>query len=342
MATFEQRGATWRVKVRIRGHSLNATFNTHEEARAWAATQEAKLLAGAKAKNGQAAFVLVSDLLRRYAEDISPKKRGGRWEIVRIEMMLRDASFGVALRDYGPEQVADWRDARLLLVSGASVNREMNLLSGVFTTAIKDWRIGLRENPVHLTSRPANPPARKRRVSDEEIAAIRTKLGWDGITPPETRSQWVAWVHALAVETAMRKGELLGLTRRRVNLPGAFAVLLDGEEVDTPGQTKTGRGRDVPLSRRACALLEMAGEGDPDAPIAQVTSGSCDTLFRKAVAAVKIVDLHFHDSRREATTRIAPKVGNTLDLSKITGHRDHRQLGDYYAPNASELAKKLD
>lgn len=342
MATYQQRGSSWRVQVRVRGSSLSKTLDTHEEARTWAAGQEAKLLAGAKVRNGEAVFMTVADLFDRYAKEVSPTKRGERWEVIRLEMLQRDAAFGKSLRDFAPEDVAQWRDDRLKIVSAATVNREMNVISAVFKKAIKAWRIPLRENPVHLTERPALTLARRRRVPDREILAIRAQLGWDGVTPPKTTSQWVAWVHALAIETAMRKGEILGLSRSRVHLEHAFAQLMDGSAKDGVGQTKTGRGRDVPLSRRARELLEMAGPGDPYEPIAQVSSGSCDTLFRRAVKAAKIPDLHFHDSRREATTRIAPKVGNSMDLAKITGHTDHRQLMDYYAPSATDLAKKLD
>lgn len=341
MATYQQRGEMWRVQVRLRGTSKSATFDTHEEARAWAAREEARLLSGLKAANGQGIFITVADLFRRYADEVSVKKRGERWEVIRLERFMLDPAFRVPLRDFGPEQMADWRDGRLTQVSASSVNREMNLISGVFTTAIKDWRIGLATNPVHLTSRPKNPPARKRRTLEPEAEAVRLKLGWDGVSPPATASQWVAWCHALAIETAMRRGEVMGLTRSRVHLAAAYVVLLDGAEKDTLGQTKTGRGRDVPLSRRARELLSMVGDGAPEVPIVPIAPGTCDTLFRRAVKAAGLVNLHFHDSRREATTRIAPKVGNSMDLAKITGHRDHRQLMDYFAPDASELAKKL-
>ena len=325
----------------MRGHALSATFETHEEARAWAAAQEAKLLAGAKAKDGRAAFLTPADLFRRYRDEVSPRKRGGWWEAVRLDMLYRSAPFGVPLRDFGPDDVARWRDGRLGAVAASSVNRELNLVSAVFTAAIKEWRIGLRENPVHLVTRPKNPRARKRRVSDAEIAAVRARLGWDGESAPATLSQWIAWTHALAVETAMRKGEMLGLTRRRVNLPAAYAELLDGEAVGAAGQTKTGHGRLVPLSSRARALLELVPPGGPDEPIVPVQQGTFDALFRRAVKAAGIADMHFHDTRREGTTRIAPKVGNALDLARITGHRDPRQLMDYYVPDATELAKKL-
>lgn len=344
MATIEKRGGAWRAKIRLRGSVLNATFDSKEEARTWVASEEAKILKGAKAAKGQseAVFQLVADLMDRYAEEVSPKKRGERWEVIRLAKMRREKAFQVPVRDFGPDQMADWRDARLKEVSPASVNREMNLISGVFTVAIKKWRVGLPANPVHLTERPKNPKARKRRVSEAEMLAIRAKLGWNGTTRPNSPSEWTAWAHEMAIETTMRSGEVLEMTRRRVDLPRKVAHLLDGEEKDVPGQTKTGQGRVIPLSRRARELFQMAGDGDPDAPIAEVTKASRDVLFRRAKKAAGIVNMRFHDSRREATTRIAPKVGNSMDLAKITGHRDHRQLMEYYEPDATELAEKLD
>jgi integrase len=341
MATYQKRGNAWRVQVRLRGNAISATFDTHEEARAWASAQEAKLLARAKVKDGQAAFLTPADLFRRYAMEVCPSRRGERWEVIRLAMLERFPVFDRPMRDFGPEDLAAWRDDRLKAVAASSVNRELNLISGVFSHAIREWRVGLRENPVHLISRPPNPAGRSRRVSDAEALAIRAQLGWDGVSPPASSSQWVAWAHALAIETAMRKGEILGLSRSRVHLPAAYVELLAGAVKGGEGQTKTGRGRNVPLSARARELLALAGGGDPDVRVVPVTPGTCDTLFRRAVQAAGIRNLHFHDSRREATTRIAPKVGNALDLAKITGHRDPRQLMGYYEPDATELAKKL-
>lgn len=54
-----------------------------------------------------------------------------------------------------------------------------------------------------------------------------------------------------------------------------------------------------------------------------------------------LVDLHFHDLRHVATTRLAKLVPNVIELAAITGHRDLRMLKRYYHPDAKDLAKKL-
>jgi integrase len=54
-----------------------------------------------------------------------------------------------------------------------------------------------------------------------------------------------------------------------------------------------------------------------------------------------IVDLHWHDTRHTAITRLAKKL-NVLELARIVGHKDLRNLQIYYNESAEELAKKLD
>ncbi len=53
-----------------------------------------------------------------------------------------------------------------------------------------------------------------------------------------------------------------------------------------------------------------------------------------------LVDLHPHDLRHEATTRLADKFA-MHELAKITGHRDTRMLLRYSHPSAEDLAKRL-
>lgn len=72
-----------------------------------------------------------------------------------------------------------------------------------------------------------------------------------------------------------------------------------------------------------------------------VSTASLDALFRKAKRLALIEDLHFHDTRREALTRLS-KVFDVMELARISGHRDLRVLQNvYYAPSVQDLADKL-
>jgi integrase len=140
----------------------------------------------------------------------------------------------------------------------------------------------------------------------------------------------VAVAFLLAIETAMRAGELMSLAPDQVHLSKRY-VHLD--------KTKNGDSRDVPLSKEAVRLfgLLVPYQGR----MFQLTSASLDALFRKARDAAGLDDLHFHDTRREATTRLSKRL-EVMELAAMTGHRDLKTLLKvYYAPEPGVAARKL-
>jgi len=332
MATFIQRGSSVRAMIRRRGQVLTKTFDSRAEAERWADIEETRILKGTTAAQikQSPASATVSDLFDRYAREVSPEKGGARWEAIRLKALAQ--AFPMPVTALDGAVVAQWRDERLQTVSAATVNRELNLISAVLTRAIKEWRMPLAANPVHLIQRPRQPASRRRRVSPEERADIIKELGWDGQQAPADTREWIAWSFCLALETMMRQGEILRLTWQHVHLDRKFCHL---------PKTKNGHPRDVPLSSSARALFAMLTPGKPGQRVVPVASGTFGAYFREAVAGAGIEDLHFHDTRREALTTLAPKFGNPMDLGAASGHRDHRSLRIYYEPNPTDLADKL-
>lgn len=332
MATIIQRGAAWRAAVRTRGVALWRTFDTEAEAREWAAAEEDRIRQGKqpRALMRPAADSTVADLFARYAAEVSPEKGGARWEKIRLAYLA--PSFQMRATKLDGAAVAEWRDKRLQQVSAATVNRELNLISAVITRAIREWRLPLAANPVHQIQRPKQPPHRTRRVSDAERAAILAALGWQGDAEPGGTREWIAWAWCLALETMMRQGEILALTWQHVHLDRKFAHL---------PKTKNGHARNVPLSSRARALFELLTPKHPQARVVPVEAGTFGAYFREAVRAAGVEDLHFHDSRREALTKLAPKFRDAMELGAASGHRDLRSLRVYYEPDPTELADKL-
>ena len=130
----------------------------------------------------------------------------------------------------------------------------------------------------------------------------------------------------------MRAGEVLQLGGDTVDLDKRVAT------VKHKTQYKTGKPRQVPLSRHAVRLLRpLLGDG----PLFSIDSASLDALFRRAKQSLGIGGLTFHDSRADALTRFAKKV-DVLTLAKISGHRDLRILmNTYYRESAADIAAKL-
>lgn len=324
MASIRKRDGKWRAQVRRKGHpSESATFTHKAQAEHWARERDSELTA---ARHGIIPRRTVRQAIERYTRDECPKHRGERWELVRLAKILRGLAF--ADRDLAAvsrADIASWRDGMTGLAP-SSARREYGLLRAVFAVCVRDWG-WLKESPFRGLSPPAEGLPRRRRVSDAEAEAIIAALGYVRGARPETASQFVAVAFLLALETAMRQGEILSATRDQVR----------GSVIHLP-TTKNGAARDVPLSLAARALLELLPAEGYLFPVASTTA---DTLFRRARKAAGLEDLHFHDSRREGATRLAAKI-DVLTLAKITGHRDLKVLlAVYYAPDMASVADDL-
>jgi integrase len=264
----------------------------------------------------------------RYSVDVSPKKKGARWERFRLDLIAKMDIGSVRLCDFDEVHVYKWRDERLTQVSSSSVNREWSLLSNVCTVAMREWKL-LKSNPFAVVRKPDKSQPRHRVMTDEEVDLIVHRLGYrEGITLIKPM-QCVAATLLFALETAMRASEIATLTWNNVH--DRHVHLSD---------TKNGSSRDVPLSTKARAILAQLPSDN--ATCFMVKASVIDSTFRRVRDLLDIKDLHFHDSRRTALTRLAGKF-DALTLAKVSGHKDIRiLLNVYYAPKISDLADLLD
>jgi integrase len=275
----------------------------------------------------------LKEVLEKYKEEVSPTKVGQRWEEIRLDKLINELEFvGERIADVGAEQIAAWRDQRLKSVATSTVRREMTLLSSVFEQARREWR-WIKSNPVREVKRPKNRPPRDRRISAAEEKKILDGLGYVEGEAPTSKLHELAYAFLIALETAMRQGEILGLSPGRVNLHARYVELT---------HTKNGDARKVPLSSRAVELLKVMVDtaGDRE-ELFTLSSKSADVMFRRIRDRLKIDGLTFHDTRHEATTRLARKL-DVLDLARMTGHCDPRSLMIYYNATATEVASRLD
>lgn len=313
------------MQIRRLGYPvLSRTFSpplTKGHAKAWADRTEIELLTG----TFTAAKHTLGEAFDKYAAEESPKKRGARWEKLRLaaDPLRASRMAEKAIGLLGPADLAAWRDGRLRAVSAATVRREMNLIDSVLELARKEWN-WIAVNPLRDVKKPAAPRSRRRRVSDAEIKRVCEHL-----TGPAGLE--VAAGFRLAIETGMRAGEMWSLERPQIDLRRRVVKLL---------KTKNGDERDVALSKPAVALIR--GLLRDDRPTLMLCSSAVrDALFRKARKAAGVENLHFHDSRAEAIWRLSKKL-DPLELARQIGHRDPKSLLFYYEADAAEMARKLD
>jgi integrase len=360
MATIVKRDSgRWQARVRkAGGRQLSRTFANKSAAEAWARAEESDIDRGVWRDRSVADRTTMAALLKRYAEEVITGRKGAYVELCRVRRLEEDLGH-LRLSAITPLLLAEWRDERLRAVASATVSREMTTLSGALTWARKELMIPMPEHPVAAIRRPPQGKPRERRLLDgEECRLMAVLQGSADVTrgakragnyQTGARNLWIKPLVQLALETAMRQGELLALRWEHVNLSAQTAYLPD---------TKNGDSRTVPLSRKAVSVLQDL----PRSINGRVLPITADAAKRAWTRALKrgrvryereceqtgvVVDpqfltgLHFHDLRHEATSRLAEKLPNLIELAAVTGHKDLRMLKRYYHPRAVDLARKL-
>lgn len=333
MATIIKNGKRWRAQVRKFGVSKSATFLTQADAKKWAEMLEKQLESG---KYNEIPDITLDELIDKYLKEVTVTKRGKREERIRLLRLSRTPLAAISLQEIGKAHFREWQNQRLKEVSPATVLRERSSLSALMAKAI-EWDF-ITENPLKYLEKPKAPAPRTRRYDEHEIERLIFVSGYDveHIEPPKTLQNRTGAAFLFAIETAMRAGEIASLTWNNINFEKRTAFL---------PITKNGHSRTVPLSVKAIEILQhltsVKTESDPR--VFQMEARQLDHNFRKLkkMAGLENANLHFHDTRREALTRLAEKV-DVMVLAKISGHRDLSILQNtYYAPDMSEIAQRL-
>jgi len=306
MPSFERRNGKVRVRLYRHGKRYTETFSTKKAAERWVLQVKAQLDG-----RGDPSKTLL-DAYRRYAAEVSPTKKGKRWEIVRLRLFERITPCSRKLSSLTPADIARWRDERLKAVSGSSVAREMNLLRSVLNVARLEWG-WMGHDPMDGVRRPPRPPGRARGVT--ELEALQVAAG-----PVGTKSWLAVLAFEFAIETGMRRGELLSFER------------VNAKTARLPA-TKNGSVRVVPLSPRAREILDTVGRFD-------ISAAALTEWFGRVRDKAGIKGLHFHDARGEAIRRLSKKL-DVFELARVTGHRDLKSLMEYYDTTPEELADRL-
>lgn len=337
MASITRRGNNWLAQGCVKGKRKSKTFPTKALAIAWVTQWEAEARAQLL---GAIPRKRVRDLLERYSTEVSPTKKGVRWEQIRLQRICEtDPLADIWLEDLSPRHIAEWRDRRIVDVSAGSVRREWNLLSAAFNIAVREWG-WLTENPTRNVRRPPPPPPRDRRYTHAEIQRICDAAGYRPELPPITKRARTCAAFLLAIETGMRLGEIAALRFEDLRLDQCF-LLVTGHSRGA-GKTAAAK-RQVPLSSHAIKILEQvsAVTGRNSQTVFDVGRDSMSTTFGTICDKANVHGATFHDSRHEATTRLAQKL-NPLELAKTLGHKDLRMLMVYYEEAAENIAKRLD
>jgi hypothetical protein len=129
MATIEKRGQFWRVKIRRTGlPAQTRTFDNRTQAQQWARGVESEIDKGIVVDRRVAQRLSLAEILERYRREVTPTKRGAGDENLRLKAMAQRPFARIRMSALTSSHLAAYRDERLKVVSGATVNREFRHL----------------------------------------------------------------------------------------------------------------------------------------------------------------------------------------------------------------------
>jgi len=323
MASFRKRGGKWHTQVRKKNApTITKTFTKKTDAEAWARQIEVDLEKGVYEVVQEAAEIRLGDLLDRYQVEIAPTKKAVGWTDT-LSKPIRGQLGSLNVAQLSPSKIAHYRDQRLLSCSAQTVKHEVCFIGRLLKVASMEWGLSLPNgNPVDRVAKPRLPRGRDRRISvDEEVVILREL----------TSTPRVRLAVMLALETAMRRSEIIKIDWRHVDLKRRVLHI---------PETKTDTPRTIPLSTRSIRILQYVRCQGVDKPF-DMAPKSLSQAFVRACKRAGVEDLRFHDLRHEAVSRLFERGLNPMEVAAISGHKTLQMLKRYTHLRAEDLAKKL-
>ena len=338
MATISKHRGKWKCQVRKQGYPTRSkSFLSMTDAEKWGRSVEAEMDRGVHVPDKEADGTTLADLLGRYLLEISPAKRSGNSDKSRVAAVTKRLG-AYKLTALTPKLLAEYRDEKLRTLNPQTVIHHLALINRTLTLATREWGFVL-PGGVPKVVKPKLPPGRDRRVQQGELEAIIAA----------TESPVLADLIPFAVETGMRRGEMLALDWEYIDFQRRTAYL---------PKTKTDTPRTVPLSTKALAILQKRQEAGEGVPFA-MQEDAATTAFMRAVRRARavyeaaclaegkpplprwLVGIRLHDLRHEATSRFFEKGLSVMEVMTITGHKTMEMLKRYTHLQAADVALKL-
>ncbi len=284
----QQRAGTWKAIVRVTGHSVKTkTFRLKKQAIEWAESLEDEL------RRPQEQLTAFSDVWSLYYPDVSKRIKRPDSELKHWTLLSGWLS-GFTMETLQAPDITAFINKRLLKVSSATVRKDILFISRFYNFAIRDLHLPLA-NPVANVRLPSCSPHRQRVATKGELMKLLDNVS-ENMRP----------LFQLALETAMRRGELVALSWQH--------VYLQERVVRLPSTlTKNGYDREVPLSSRAVSILQGL-KPRLHGSVFNVSINGVSSAMLRGCQRANIRDLRFHDLRHTAITNYARKGLSTAQL----------------------------
>ncbi len=311
MSCVRKRGNSWNAQVRVSGwRSFTKSFKKKSDAIIWSSKLEHQLR-NTSLPEENIQNLKLSFLMNRYAEEVSSKIKSGMTEQCQLRLISKRWIGESKVINLTKSHFEQYRQDRLKEVKSGTVKAELTLIQRVFKSAIKEWGYGILLNPVANIELPKSSKPRNRRLVSNELSDLISNA-------EKQRNKYISTIIQFAVETGMRRSEILKLKWNDVNLNTGIASLYD---------TKNGDDRHIPLTKIAIELLSNLTQSSEF--VFPISANCLRLAWERCRKKSNIKGLRFHDLRHEAVSRFFEMGLSVPEVALISGHKDVRQLFRY-------------
>ena len=332
MATIRERHTSsgeirYQVEIRIKGHPReSATFGRKTDAKRWIQQTETAIRNGKYFSTSAARQHTLAELIDRYIQFELPKK-GAQKANQKSQLLWWKEQIGAhLLSNITPALIAECRDKlanenthQSERRSPSTVNRYLAAISHVFTLAVDEWQ-WLEESPMRKVKKLKEPRGRVRFLSDEERFLLLDAC-------KQSNSPYLYPIVVLALSTGMRRGEILNLAWKDVDLKQHRVTL---------HETKNGERRAVPLVGHALGVMKEFARAHHRLDTPLVFPGknpkrpaTIRDSWEHALKVAGLNDFRFHDTRHSAASYLAMNGASLAEIAEVLGHKTLQMVKRY-------------
>lgn len=340
MASIVNRDGRWRTLVRKGGHTRCATFDTKAAAKAWGETVERQVDELRASGVMQAKGLTLGDLITRYTEELYPLKAWGRTKSADLARLKEDLGH-LRADTLASSHFTDHFRERYAKGAGAVViASQLGYLIGVLRVARTLWHLDVNlQGAIDARSALAKlrlvgkSQRRERRVTDAEIARLVKHFKADANTGVP-----MADLVQFCLASAMRISEVCRISWADLDKRARTVIIRDRKHP----QDRIGNDQVVPLLNFAGRdAFKIAARQPHRGPrVFPFNSRTVSAYFTEAVKDLGIDDLHLHDLRHEAISRLFEAGYRIEQVALVSGHRDWAMLKRYTHVRAADLHRK--
>ena len=326
MASIRKRKDKYQAQVRINGQSTSKTFISIAHAKSWARRMETKAEASSiSIKKYQP--VNFAEVLEAYLQKVTPLKRNTSVEPIIIRLLMRSDWAQKPLTGLTTADVAAYRDERLRQIKASSLHRQFCIIKHAAKIAEEEWGWDASSHIFNAIKIKRTPPSGVRRLSEGDTQSLIQAAG-------SCRNRLMQPLIILALETGMRRGELLSLEWDGVDF-NHHQISLQ--------KTKSGYPRQIPMTHTSEGVLRglwKALEGQ-NGLVFNLSPNAVRLAFERIRQGCGLTGVRFHDLRHEAISRWFERGLTMPEVAAISGHRNLGQLMRYSHADTKALANKI-